>query len=243
VACICPTADRPEFTAEAIGHFLRQSYPSQYRRLLVYDTGAEPLWPLWPLTSLTQLAHKLLDADSSAVNLIHYQHEPRRPGDTVGAIRNRANALALTLWPGTSLLAHTDSDDWYGPERLSHQISLLISSGKQVVGFSTAKFTDGTNWWRYLGTPAYALGASLVYRVSWWRTHPFPSLQIGEDNIWCRDAWNSHQLLRTDGGSDLEPRYTGQDMLVVRCHAGNTDRKIPRKDWQPLTAAGVPPYH
>ena len=224
VACICPTADRPQFTAEVIGHFLCQDYPVSQCRLLVFDTSAAPCRP-YPLRD---------DPGHLPDDRVHYWHETRRPADNVGILRNRANALALELWPETRLFAHMDSDDYYGPARLSRQLDLLTASGKAVAGFATAKFTDGENWWKYLGTPTYALGASLLYQVDWWRTHPFPSLQIGEDNVWTREAWNAGQLLRTDACADLLPRRTEGDLLIVRCHAGNTDKKVPRNDWMAL---------
>lgn len=247
VTCICITADRPAFTAEAISHFHAQTYPAESRRLLVFDTSAAV--PSQLLTRVTEesinagLAGESgpslwasLDVGASAPGRAHAQHhyQPRLPGDTIGALRNRAIALALTLWPDTSLLAHMDSDDYYGPERLTAQIDQLIASGKSVAGFSTAKFTDGVTWWKYKGTPTYALGASLLYKAEYWRSNQFPALQVGEDNIWTRNAWNSGQLHRAEGCGDLLASYTDRDLLVVRCHAGNTDRKIPRNDWQVL---------
>lgn len=228
VTCVCPTADRPTFTAEAIGHFVRQSYPACNLRLLVFDT------------SLTCFVSPLTPAETDGATgpdglcRIVRRWEPRHPDDTIGAIRNRANSLALTLWPNTDLLAHWDSDDYYSPDRISTQVSQIAESGKSVVGFARAKFTDGVTWWRYEGTIAYALGASLVYRPGYWVSHPFPSKQIGEDSDWTRTSWNENQLLRTDACFDPLPRYTPADMLVVRCHAGNTSPKVPASNWHLL---------
>lgn len=235
ISCICPTADRPEFTADAIGYFRLQSHPAAQRRLLVFDTSLNP-----PMAAPTEsdgpgpISHATRMTYLDAERRICHWWEPRLPGDTIGAIRNRANARALRLWPDTDLLAHMDSDDYYGPTRLAHQAELLAASGKRVAGFGPAKFTDGTRWWMYAGSPAFALGASLVYFPDYWRRHMFPDLQISEDTFWTGEACRAGQLLRSDATSNFVPDYTPEDLLVVRCHAGNTSPKVPQQNWQKL---------
>ena len=204
VACICITANRPEFTARAVECYRAQDYPD--RRLLIFDT------------SVTRSATMYQSAD-----IIHW-YEDRRPGDTVGTLRNRANSFADLIWH-PELLAHWDSDDESAPNRLTDQVSRLAGASLAMTGYRSMVFTDGKKRWRYNGDPQFALGTSLVYRMDWWRAHKFVSRNVGEDNEAVSEAWNARQLVTAHGG----------DLMTAWMHPGNTSPKVPGANWEEIS--------
>jgi glycosyl transferase family 2 len=111
------------------------------------------------------------------------------------------------------LICHWDDDDCSGPGRLASQVETLCRDGnKAVAGFHSMRFTDGTRWWKYIGTKNYALGTSLCYRKDWWTVNRFQSRQIGEDNAFTANAHSHRQLITADAG----------DLMYATIHPGNT---------------------
>src|SRR6185436_12694770 len=95
-------------------------------------------------------------------------------GLTLGEKRNFACEHALGV-----VIAHWDSDDWYGPSHLAHLHHLLVSSGKAVVGYDSILFLseDGRGAWRYRTIrPGVMTGNSMMYHRSFWVRHRFPSV-------------------------------------------------------------------
>lgn len=203
VACICITADRPEFTDLAVQAFRQQDYEA--RALLIFDTSKE-----LPMRKYEDYG-------------IFHWYEARRPDDTVGSLRNRANSFAETLWQ-PEFLAHWDSDDISAPGRLTDQVKRIIGSAKAMTGYRTILFTDGTRRWIYRGDPQFAAGTSLLYRTQYWRDHKFANLQIAEDNEAVRAAWADRQLSTAEG----------HHMITAWVHPGNTSKKAPAGNWEEI---------
>lgn len=215
LTAILLTADRPEWTREAIGHFAKQTFRDC--QLLILDNGEEPL-PPWALP---------LDEPAIA-GRVEYHRVPRR---TIGELRNIACALSKT-----DLIACWDSDDYSAPHRLATQVELLDSSGKAVAGYHSMKFTDGIRWWKYIceAGPLFAMGTSLVFRRAWWLRNPFQPVQVGEDQSFSIIAYANEQLISVDAAADTLPQYSAGDAMVARVHANNSDPKKPDRAWMPL---------
>ena len=141
---------------------------------------------------------------------------------SVGAKRNIACELARG-----GIIAHVDDDDWYAPNRLDVQVRLLESSDVRVVGFRSAAFFDTRTKEARLCTGC-VLGASFVYWRGWWESHRFANHQLGEDV----DFWNT-----------AKPKVLaieGDDFLVCRNHAQNTDQRGMWKEWRLIDIADIP---
>ena len=122
------------------------------------------------------------------------------------------------------VIAHWDDDDHSGPDRLADQLSRLEESGKSVTGYHSMKFTDGERWWKYSGSPNYALGTSLVYRRAWWQRSRFRAVQIGEDNQFVAEAAAAGELATADAG----------ELMHATIHGGNTSRRNMGSAWRPI---------
>ncbi len=149
--------------------------------------------------------------DDERITLFIISDEPRPM--LVGDKRNLACSLILS-----DFIACWDDDDSYSPNRISGQMSHLISSGKSVTGCNAAMFTDGTRWWKYEGTSAFpdlAMGSSLCFRREWWRSHPFPSLQVGQDESFGYVAAGAGQLVTADA----------EESMIFSIHAKNTSTR------------------
>jgi hypothetical protein len=121
------------------------------------------------------------------------------------------------------VICHWDDDDYSQPERLAQQVRVLIERPEfAVTGYHSMRFTDGTTWWKYIGTVNYALGTSLCYRRSFWEMHRFQSLQVGEDNQFVATAWCENRLHTTDAG----------EQMYATVHAGNTSPRMMGSSWK-----------
>lgn len=204
---MCLTKGRRQWLASAVECFLAQTYEHRCM-LIVADEPAdfEGIVPVDPR--------------------IRVELAPTR---ITGLKRNLACDLVRT-----ELIAHIDDDDWYGPNRLTDQITRLLDSGKSATGYHSAKMTTGQRWWKYQGAPQFSLGASLVYHRDYWQSNHFPEVRIAEDNAWVDLAWHARQLITADASKDLEPRRTDGDSMIVNMHPGNTSPKRPMSNWRPL---------
>ena len=170
VCAICLTADRHQMTDRAVQCFLAQTYDNKH--LLIYDTGKKPY-------RLDRLA-------SSCITLVC--DGPEMAG-TIGALRNRANALAP---PGTEILAHWDSDDWSNQYRLQDQVVCLNVYDKDCVGYGEMLFWDSRptgriveilgEAWVYTGDSYHMIGTSLCYWRKTWEAKLFRETSAGEDH-------------------------------------------------------------
>ena len=154
VSCIMPTKNRPEFVPKAIEYFGRQTYPN--KELVVLDDGMG-------------LNMKLVTE--------RFRYRRISPGLTLGAKRNRCVEYALG-----DLIAHWDDDDWYGPERLAHQVAVM-TSGFDLCGLSNPLFYDlrtGRSYtYSHSSVGSYLYSATLMYTRTHWERSSFPDLQVG----------------------------------------------------------------
>lgn len=203
-----PIADRPQFVAGALACFASQDYPN--RELVVIDNGEQDLGRMF--RGVTGVRYIRVD-----------------PGPKIGALRNMACDAAEGYY-----IAHWDSDDWYGPSRLSEQFRALRQSERPATGYNVLPFADDTRRraWLYRGSEGYACGTSLMYVRGYWRGHKFaPFVAYGEDNDFIRRM--EGRLLSMSGTS-----------IVARVHgAGTSPRDLigwPEIDYAGLAAVGYP---
>lgn len=196
MTCLCLTRNRRRWLPQAIACYRLQTYAN--RELLILSEGED--------------VRDLVPPDDASIRLIHV--EGNFP---IGAKRNFGCERAAG-----EIVAHFDDDDYSAPGRLADQVARLESSGLPVTGYRSMRFTDGANWWRYQGTPLYALGTSLCYRRDWWQAHPFPAKQIGEDSDFVGAANAVRQLATADA----------DDLMHATIHADNTSpRQMSGANW------------
>ena len=131
--------------------------------------------------------------------------------------------LCCTLGKG-EILCKWDDDDWSAPNRISDQVNRLQTSGRAFTGYCKMLFTDGSKWWRYNGTSAFALGTSFCFKREWWDRNKFPpSVMVGSDNIFVHNAVVALQLAAVPG----------EGMMVATVHPRNTSPKGTTR-WQAL---------
>ena len=149
---------------------------------------------------------------------VRHLHLPGNP--PIGAMRNIGAQEAQG-----EAFAHFDDDDYSAPGRLADQIQRLIVSGKQLTGYRSMRFTDGTEWWLYEGTPGYAIGTSLVYWRRFWQENKFPPIISGEDGHLFARAMAAGGVASADAG----------DLMFATIHSGNTSpRNLTTKQWRKL---------
>jgi glycosyltransferase involved in cell wall biosynthesis len=197
VTCLCLTRNRRQWLPKAIAAFQAQTHSP--RELLVVADGED--------------VRDLIPSDPT-IRLIHLESSIE-----IGGKRNFGCEHAA----GT-IIAHWDDDDHSAPARLADQVGRLESSGRQVTGYHSMRFTDGAKWWQYSGTLDYSVGTSLCYYRAWWRRHPFPPLQVCEDNEFVRDAVAARQLATADAG----------DLMYATIHEGNTSPRNMADNWKLL---------
>ena len=184
VTAVCLYADRPQFRRRFLDCFAAQTYPNKW--LLVLDTSLE------------------CQAPEECPAKTIWVHAPHLRGQTIGALRNAANAMAVS-----PILMHWDSDDHSASSRMEQQVSELTSD-TDAVGYRTMLFWRDPEAWVYRnGDLTYCIGTSLCYWRKVWERRPFPNRSIGEDLSWC-------QGLRTRA---IRP---GIARMIAHVHGGNT---------------------
>lgn len=238
---------REAMVRRAVRAFQAQTYPRS--RLLIYDTGPQPVFGVYPEYHASILYHHMPHAIS------------------IGALRNEAIEFAMIGATPAELdiIIHFDSDDWSHPNRIAEQVALLQASGKEAVGYREMLFwkepgpiemIDGSGWtvgaaWLYRSSnPRYCLGTSLCTWRRVWEQRPFPDLpkpgmKSSEDALWLMgqdvrdgkvvqvgapvDALGVDSLHSTaDFGLTDEPR------MIASYHGGNTSTQIwtgPQSPW------------
>jgi glycosyltransferase involved in cell wall biosynthesis len=116
VSCIMPTCNRPAFVPQAVHYFLRQDYPA--KELVVVDDGDHSIRGLLPRD-----------------RRIRYVRLHRRL--PLGEKRNVAVARSRG-----EIIVHWDDDDWYGPARLSYQVSALLEAGAAIAALDMQVIYD-----------------------------------------------------------------------------------------------------
>lgn len=177
VTCLCLTRNRREWLPRAIACFEAQTYEN--RELLIVADGVDvaDLVPADPRIRLLALESYLM----------------------VGEKRNFGCQCATG-----ELIAHWDDDDHSSPVRLERQVRRLQETAKSVTGYHSMRFTNGSAWWMYTGSPVgFALGTSLCYLRGYWNLHPFEARQIGQDEYWAMRAAGEKQLHAVAAGGEM----------------------------------------
>lgn len=117
VSCIMPTRNRPEYLAQAIALFLRQTYENK-ELVIVDDSDAN---------------HQ--DCLGTADNRVRYFHLASKLN--LGEKRNYACNVAQG-----EFIAHWDDDDWYSPLRVHYQVQPLLAGEADITSFSDCVFLD-----------------------------------------------------------------------------------------------------
>lgn len=226
VCAIMLVNGRADMCARALRCFEAQTYPSA--DLLIYDTSEQSLAFNPPRGARWTVAI------------------PKTHGETIGALRNEANELAVSA----DIIMHWDSDDWSHPRRIEEQVALLQASGKECVGYRDMLFWETypgcptcaktlgvhrdpsdcphARAWLYTNAnPKYCLGTSLCYWRRVWQRHPFADLPkgptgAGEDTQWLRgvDSLGVACVAAQDDPNSDDPM--DQPRMIASVYGGNT---------------------
>jgi glycosyltransferase involved in cell wall biosynthesis len=168
-SCIMPTRNRRPFVPQAVEYFARQTYPS--RELIVVDDGEDAVGDL--VRNVASVRYVRLDQPHS-----------------IGAKRN----IAVHLARGT-IIVHWDDDDWYGCDRLRHQVEPLWRGSAHVSGLKTGYLLDLLEGRYWMCRPdlharmfyADLHGGTIAYLKSLWgRVARFPDSSLAEDAAFLR---------------------------------------------------------
>jgi glycosyltransferase involved in cell wall biosynthesis len=202
VSCIMPTRGRAQWVHKALQCWREQTYID--RELIILDD--------FDCTSFR---------DGWIESGVRY--EAMRRHLNIGEKRNIACSRAAG-----EIICHWDDDDCSAPNRIERQLDMLMRSGKQVSGFHSMRFTDGTRWWHF--TSPYAFGTSLMYWRSYWERNPFPPQQSGEDTCFVVAALGRGDIASADAG----------DLMYATNHPNNTCARTPHlspNQWRPILCA------
>ncbi|AGB26688.1 glycosyl transferase (plasmid) [Mycobacterium sp. JS623] len=167
VTCIMPTFNRRRFVAQAVRNIARQDYPAI--ELVVVDDGSEPVADL-----LAPLPHT------------KYLRLDRR--HTIGHKRNLACEAA-----SGKIIIQWDDDDWYGPQRVSRQVSEIVDGNADATGIGVNLLLDVRSMqiWstreRQASDPLFGpveslAGGTIAMRKDIWRqVNGYPDASNGED--------------------------------------------------------------
>lgn len=127
VCAVMLTANRPEMARRAIQCFVRQTYEN--KQLLICNSGPGFETGIADEDNIIRL-YVPLESLISSGNL-----PPK-----IGGIRNLA--ALLTAAP---IIVNWDDDDYSHPKRIEEQVSLLLASGADAVGYRDCLFWDTRN--------------------------------------------------------------------------------------------------
>ena len=204
-----PTYNRRHLIPVALKCYLSQDWPD--KELVVIDDGPD---------RVGDLVKRLVP------NVVYFHLAEKQ---IIGTKRNLACEAARG-----ELICHFDDDDWSAAGRIRDQVMRLVESGKQMTGYHSIKYWNGTKAYRYVSViPQYALGTTLCYMKSFWYKHRFPAKNYAEDNALVYEACDERQLIAVDAG----------EMMVVRCHASCTSNpgKLRQSAWPEVPRESLPP--
>ena len=194
-----PTCNRQGLIPVALKCYLSQDWPD--KELVVIDDGAVKVEGLV----------KQLVPDAVYLYLAEKQ--------VIGVKRNLACEAA-----GGEVICHFDDDDWSAAGRVRDQVMRLLESGKQMTGYHSITYWDGTKAYRYVSAvPQYAVGTTMCYQKSFWDINRFPAKNYAEDNALVYKARDESQLISVDAGQ----------MMIVRSHAlcTSSPEKLRQNTW------------
>lgn len=195
-SCIMPTQNRRSFIPRAIHSYLLQDWPE--KELIVVDSGTDRVEDLF--RGVPGARYK-------------FYSEPRPsylPNVPIGTKRNIACEMA-----SGEVIVHFDDDDFSAPGRISAQIELMQSTGKDVVGFNRVRTVDLDSLAAGELSVQFACGTSLCYRRSYWAENRFPLTSFGEDWTFAERAFEQGQLATIDG----------VEFITATTHTGNTCKR------------------
>ena len=169
VSCITPTCNRPKLLARAVQYFLKQEYPN--KELVIIDDGSSRAAETLP--------------EDSRIKLIRLSRN-----HSIGSKRN----LGCEAAAGEIVMCW-DDDDWYGRNRLSHQVTPILEGSAEVTGLGNSLFlvlATGQFWEcnRELQSCMFFNGivsGTLAFAKRLWSqgTH-FPDSSLAEDAAFLR---------------------------------------------------------
>lgn len=164
VSCIMPTYNRRQFIPQALKYFAWQDYAD--KELIIVDDGEDKIGDLLP----------------GHLPICYITLSERC---TLGMKRNIACSLAKG-----AIICHFDDDDYYGPQRLTRQVTPLLSGDATVSAFRMSHLLDirdmrlwsCAEWMHSLLFVHNVRGGTLCYDASLWREGLYyPSCTVGED--------------------------------------------------------------
>jgi O-antigen biosynthesis protein len=198
VSCVMATRDRAELVFQSIRYFESQDYPA--RELIIIDDGRESL-----------------EGRIGADPRIRYVRLPQK--QSIGAKRNLGCELARG-----SIVAQWDDDDWYASNRLTAQVTPLLSGEADISGLQGVLLFDLARWEFWQCTPELrrrmfmedVTGGTLVYwRGVWERLARYPESSLAEEAMFLRQAIRR--------GARLQ-RTSGDGLFLYLRHKGNSWR-------------------
>lgn len=217
VSCIMPTFNRRRFVAQTRRNLARQDYPNL--ELVVVDDGTEPVVDL--LEGLPRCQYVRLDERL-----------------TIGQKRNLACEMA-----SGEIVVQWDDDDWYGPSRVSRQVSEIRNGNADMSGIGVNLLLDvrQMRMWatreREAAEPLFGsiegiAGGTLAFGKHLWRAiGGYPDASLGEDVGLLR--------LAADSGARIAPLSNNGAYVYIR-HGRNSwrydfDPEQGPPGWQPGT--------
>lgn len=208
VSCIMPTHNRRGLIRVALKSYLVQDWPD--KELVVVDDG----------TDMVKDLIKQLVPDAVYIYLAEKQ--------MIGNKRNLACEAA-----SGDVICHFDDDDWSAAGRIRDQATRLVESGKQMTGYHSITYWNGTKAYRYTSpVPQYAVGTTMCYQKRFWQVHSFPAKSYAEDNALVYTARDEKQLIAVDS----------RQMMIVRSHASCTSRpeSLRQNTWPEVRRESLP---
>jgi glycosyltransferase involved in cell wall biosynthesis len=166
VSCITPTANRRVFLQQSIRYFLRQDYSP--RELVIVDDGDDAVGDVVPRDP--RIRYIRLDTRRS-----------------IGMKRNIACRAARG-----DVLVQWDDDDWYGQDRLSHQVGEIAAGRADMTGLDQGLILNvpDMGFWacrnelhsRMFSRSQAITGGTIAFkREAWARSGGYPDSSLAED--------------------------------------------------------------
>lgn len=179
ISCICITRHRPHLLKRAMACFHAQTHPDKELVVLCEEDDAATLRLLDGLPASGEL--KILIV-------------PRETGRHLGYLRNYAIARA-----SGNYICQWDDDDWYHPERLRYQLSLIEGTHYAACVLSRELIFDTRSGTAWLSCQRHWEGSVLCRREEALE-YPYSNLEKGEDTPMILSL-QRQRLLYTDPAS------------------------------------------
>lgn len=194
ISCICITRKRPQLLQRAIDCFKKQHYPNKEIVILYEDDD--------PATEAF-LAQYVVPGDPAIKQL----KVKKSAGQYLGGLRN----LAIQAASG-AYICQWDDDDWYHPDRLRFQYSLLEQGPYAACVMGKVIIHDSVGQQAYLSCYRHWEGTVLCQKEAALR-YPYVNIEKGEDTPFIDALLKDGLLLNTL----QHPHY-----FVYTFHGANT---------------------